>query len=79
MSGEGGVALGVGFVEGVDAGVVGLVDVVHEIHGEDRRLGVNHVASKNEFKTSVMFGKFGPLISTIKRCKVPFLRNINYN
>ena len=32
MSREGGIALGVGFGEGVDAGV-GLVEVVHEIHG----------------------------------------------
>ena len=32
VSREGGIALGVGFGEGVDAGV-GLVEVVHEIHG----------------------------------------------
>ena len=35
MSREGGIALGVGFGEGVDAGV-GLVEVVHEIHGDDQ-------------------------------------------
>ena len=32
MGGEGGVALGVGLGEGVDAGA-GLVEVIHEIHG----------------------------------------------